>query len=95
MQDENSCSTVVVRDGNVGQLRFNHKTLTFDFEPYGRACWRHLDFVREQLDGDVEKWDEIDEKEAAREAIRLAMHKLPIKSKFAIKGQEEAKGGEK
>ncbi|MCQ2551679.1 MAG: 50S ribosomal protein L16 [Clostridia bacterium] len=33
--------------------------------------------------------------EAAREAIRLAMHKLPIKSKFAIKGQEEAKGGEK
>ena len=28
----------------------------------------------------------------AREAIRLAMHKLPIKCKFAIK--EEAKGGE-
>ena len=62
LQDENRCSTVVVRDGNVGQLRFNHKTLTFDFEPYGRACWRHLDFVREQLDGDVEKWDEIDER---------------------------------
>ena len=30
--------------------------------------------------------------EAAREAIRLAIHKLPIKAKFAIK--EEAKGGE-
>ena len=28
----------------------------------------------------------------AREAMRLAMHKLPIKCKFAIK--EEAKGGE-
>ena len=26
--------------------------------------------------------------EQAREAIRLASHKLPIKSKFAIKGQE-------
>ena len=31
--------------------------------------------------------------ESAREAIRLASHKLPIKSKFAIKGQE-VKGGE-
>ena len=31
--------------------------------------------------------------EQAREAIRLASHKLPIKSKFAIKGQE-VKGGE-
>ena len=30
--------------------------------------------------------------EAAREAIRLAIHKLPIKAKFAIK--EEEKGGE-
>ena len=30
--------------------------------------------------------------EAAREAIRLAIHKLPIKAKFAIK--EEAQGGE-
>lgn len=30
----------------------------------------------------------------AREAMRLASHKLPIKSKFAIKGQESAKGGE-
>ena len=30
--------------------------------------------------------------EAAREAIRLAIHKLTIKAKFAIK--EEAKGGE-
>ena len=32
--------------------------------------------------------------EQAREAIRLASHKLPVKSKFAIKGQEAAKGGE-
>ncbi|MDO4544705.1 MAG: 50S ribosomal protein L16 [Bacillota bacterium] len=32
--------------------------------------------------------------EQAREAMRLAAHKLPIKSKFAIKGQESAKGGE-
>ncbi len=32
--------------------------------------------------------------EQAREAIRLASHKLPIRSKFAIKGQEAAKGGE-
>ena len=31
--------------------------------------------------------------EAAREAIRLAIHKLPIKAKFAIK-EEAAKGGE-
>lgn len=30
----------------------------------------------------------------AREAMRLAAHKLPIKCKFAIKGQELAKGGE-
>ena len=31
--------------------------------------------------------------EQAREAMRLASHKLPVKSKFAIK-EEEAKGGE-
>lgn len=31
--------------------------------------------------------------EQAREAMRLASHKLPIKSKFAIK-EEKAKGGE-
>lgn len=30
----------------------------------------------------------------AREAMRLASHKLPIRSKFAIKGQEFAEGGE-
>lgn len=32
--------------------------------------------------------------EAAREAMRLAGHKLPIKSEFVIKGQEKIKGGE-
>lgn len=31
---------------------------------------------------------------AAREAMRLAAHKLPVKCKFAIKGQEFAEGGE-
>ena len=31
---------------------------------------------------------------AAREAMRLASHKLPLKCKFAIKGQEFAEGGE-
>ena len=31
--------------------------------------------------------------EKAREAMRLASHKLPVKCKFAIKGQE-VKGGE-
>ena len=30
----------------------------------------------------------------AREAIRLASHKLPVKCKFVAKGQEAAKGGE-
>ena len=30
----------------------------------------------------------------AREAMRLAAHKLPVKCKFAIKGDEAAKGGE-
>jgi large subunit ribosomal protein L16 len=30
----------------------------------------------------------------AREAMRLASHKLPVKSKFAIKGHELAEGGE-
>ena len=30
----------------------------------------------------------------AREAMRLASHKLPVKSKFAIKGEERAEGGE-
>jgi len=30
----------------------------------------------------------------AREAMRLAAHKLPVKSKFAIKGQELSEGGE-
>jgi len=30
----------------------------------------------------------------AREAMRLAAHKLPVKCKFAIKGQEIAEGGE-
>lgn len=30
----------------------------------------------------------------AREAMRLASHKLPVKCKFAIKGQEFAEGGE-
>jgi len=30
----------------------------------------------------------------AREAMRLAAHKLPIKSKFAVKGTELAEGGE-
>jgi large subunit ribosomal protein L16 len=32
--------------------------------------------------------------EAAREAMRLAAHKLPIRTKFAVKGQEHAEGGE-
>jgi len=32
--------------------------------------------------------------EKAREAMRLASHKLPLRSKFAIKGQELAEGGE-
>lgn len=32
--------------------------------------------------------------EKAREAMRLASHKLPVKCKFAIKGQETAEGGE-
>ena len=31
---------------------------------------------------------------AAREAMRLAMHKLPVKCKFAIKNQEVVEGGE-
>ena len=30
----------------------------------------------------------------AREAMRLAYHKLPVRSKFAIKGQELSEGGE-
>ena len=30
----------------------------------------------------------------AREAMRLASHKLPVKSKFVVKGQENPKGGE-
>jgi large subunit ribosomal protein L16 len=30
----------------------------------------------------------------AREAMRLAAHKLPVKCKFVIKGQELAEGGE-
>ena len=30
----------------------------------------------------------------AREAIRLASHKLPIKCEFVKKGQEKTKGGE-
>lgn len=32
--------------------------------------------------------------EQAREALRLATHKLPIKCKFVIKGQENVKGGD-
>ena len=32
--------------------------------------------------------------EQAREAMRLAGHKLPIRSQFVIKGEEQAKGGE-
>ena len=32
--------------------------------------------------------------EQAREAIRLASHKLPIKSKFAMKAAEKVEGGE-
>ena len=32
--------------------------------------------------------------ETAREAMRLAMHKLPCKCKFVVKGQETATGGE-
>ena len=32
--------------------------------------------------------------EKAREAMRLATHKLPIKCKFAIKGEELAEGGD-
>jgi large subunit ribosomal protein L16 len=32
--------------------------------------------------------------EQATEAMRLAAHKLPIKTRFAIKGQESIKGGE-
>jgi large subunit ribosomal protein L16 len=30
----------------------------------------------------------------AKEAMRLASHKLPIKTRFAIKGEENIKGGE-
>jgi large subunit ribosomal protein L16 len=30
----------------------------------------------------------------AREAMRLASHKLPVKCKFALKGEELAEGGE-
>jgi large subunit ribosomal protein L16 len=30
----------------------------------------------------------------AREAMRLAAHKLPVKCKFAVKGEELAEGGE-
>jgi len=32
--------------------------------------------------------------EAAQEAMRLAAHKLPIKTRFAAKGEEDLKGGE-
>ena len=32
--------------------------------------------------------------EQAREALRLATHKLPVKCKFVIKGQENVKGGD-
>ena len=32
--------------------------------------------------------------EQAREAIRLASHKLPVKSEFVVKGHEKVKGGE-
>ena len=32
--------------------------------------------------------------EQARDAIRLASHKLPVKSEFVIKGQEKVRGGE-
>ncbi len=32
--------------------------------------------------------------EQAREAIRLASHKLPVKSEFVVKGQEKVRGGE-
>lgn len=37
--------------------------------------------------------DGVDE-EQAKEAMRLAMHKLPVKCRFAVKGQETAEGGE-
>ena len=32
--------------------------------------------------------------EVAREAMRLASHKLPVKTEFVLKGQEHVKGGE-
>lgn len=32
--------------------------------------------------------------EQAREAMRLASHKLPIKTKFVVKGEEQEEGGE-
>ena len=32
--------------------------------------------------------------EQAREALRLAAHKLPVRCRFAIKGNEIAEGGE-
>ena len=31
----------------------------------------------------------------AKEALRLAAHKLPVKCKFVVKGQEQAKDGDK
>jgi large subunit ribosomal protein L16 len=32
--------------------------------------------------------------EQAQEAMRLAAHKLPIKTRFAARGDEDIKGGE-
>ncbi len=32
--------------------------------------------------------------EAAREATRLASHKLPVRTEFVVRGQEKIKGGE-
>ncbi len=32
--------------------------------------------------------------EKAREAMRLAMHKLPIKTKFVTRNEQEGRGGE-
>lgn len=62
LQDENIYSAVVVKDGRVGKLRFNPRTLALDYDSCGCEYWRYNVFVRDQLDGDDEKWNEIDER---------------------------------
>lgn len=63
LQNGEAIHNIVVKDGVIGKLWFDHDKLTLDFKPLSHEDWFRVYFFKGESDDGSIKWTEIDERE--------------------------------